>query len=279
MSKAKMVLGFSVALALVALAIWISFAVFGNSRKVVVASLPRPPQPIPTEVQPNVSKTPRAEEPSLLRRARKSQARPSADASVPRAAPEENILEKLRAANFIYNRVGDMWRGEPVDVILKLVPSELEKPQIPSVFLGKRTTGTVKITPEVSVELRGSAGFAIVPLTEVRKTISFSAPTSWQWKVTPEIAGENNLLTLSIYAHVDNGSPYTLEVYEDKINVKVTIAQQARDIIAHVNPLWAFFIAVIPPVFGGITWLRRKLGKRSPETATQSRPDVPEKVI
>jgi len=191
--------------------------------------------------------------------------------TAPSVAPGyEEALGALFSADFVYNRVDEMWHGTPVDVVLKLVPPDMPAPLISEALEGERKRGSVKVSPEISADLVGSAGLDVSPSEIVRKKFSLTAPTSWQWKVLPTKPGNRNLLTLTIYAHFDTDPPYTLAVYEDQIDVKVGILQRARITVAEIQPLWAFAAAAIPTVLGAIVWFRRRLRREGDASSLQA---------
>jgi hypothetical protein len=180
------------------------------------------------------------------------------DAAPSVASAYEEALATLFEADFVYNRVDEMWHGTPADVVLKLVPKHLPSPLISEALEGERKRGQVKVSPDVSAELTGSAGLDVSPLEISRKRFSLSAPTSWQWRVLATKPGDRNLLTLTIYAHFDQGPPYTVAVYEDRIDVRVGMFQRAKGLVAEIQPLWAFAAAAVPTVWGAVVWLRHR---------------------
>ncbi len=188
--------------------------------------------------------------------------------------PGKTIHERLRIKNsltnfpkgrFTYNRLKTMWRDVPETVVLKLNLASETTPTIPPSLRGEPKVGETAITPEMSVELRGTAGLVVKPSGPVRKRISNIAPTAWQWDVTPKTEKEQ-IMTLIIYIHVDDKEPFTLKTFEDEIHVKVTTWQQVKDVISEINPVWAFFAGAIPAIWAAWKWIRRQPRKSQKKT-------------
>jgi hypothetical protein len=193
-------------------------------------------------------------------------------------AKYDEFIHSLMNAQYVYNRINEMWRDTPTDVVLKLAPEGSRQPEISNSLSGEPRAGLIQVSWDVSAELKGSAGIEVSPSDLQKKKFSLSAPTAWQWTVTPTRTGGNNLLTLTIYAHFDDGVPYTLAVYEDRIKVRVSRMQQAQDVLADVKPVWAFMAAAVPSVWAGYVWFRnfrkggtKRQSERDPENVQNSR--------
>ncbi|MGK9170919.1 hypothetical protein KXR53_31775 [Inquilinus limosus] len=171
----------------------------------------------------------------------------------------KELVGGLDKGDFIYNRVREMWRDQPTTVFFRLAAPTGEAPTLPKAAQGETATGSVPVTPEMSVELSGSEGLVVEPKELVKKKISDLSATTWQWKVTPILEGPNQLLTLSVFVHIDDGAPYTLKTYEDNITVNVGAWQSVKDVISNVNPVWTFVVAAVPAISGIAIWLRRRL--------------------
>lgn len=110
----------------------------------------------------------------------------------------KELLSTLTKGQFVYNRITTMWRDVPETVLLKLNLASEAVPTLPRALAGESTPGLMPVTPEMSVELRGTAGLVVDPSEAVRKRISDLAPTEWQWKVTPTKSADAELLTLTV---------------------------------------------------------------------------------
>lgn len=172
----------------------------------------------------------------------------------------KSLLPKLDEGRFVYNRITEMWRDVPETVVFKLNLASEPAPSIPDTLRGERATGETPLTPEMSVELRGTAGLEVTPSGPIRQLVSDLAPTTWQWKVTPKIS-QDQLLTLTVFIHVDDKGPFTLKTFEDVIQVKVTAWQQTKDAISTINPVWAFVVGAIPVLWGAYAWIRGRKWK------------------
>lgn len=186
-----------------------------------------------------------------------------ADCYAERGPEQMNAEVKgLFSADFVYNRVEEMWRDQPTTVVLKIVPAHIPgiiSPNLP----GSRQSGKVSASRVLSASLRGSAGLVVTPTEAERRQFSAVAPTTWQWLVTPTPqAAADNLLTLTIYAQFDNDTPYTVAVYEDVIHVKVGYWQYAKEAFEGFRPAWAFVVAVVPALWAIWTYLRRSFDRR-----------------
>jgi hypothetical protein len=115
----------------------------------------------------------------------------------------------------------------------------------------------------MSVELKGTAGLTVSPSEAVPKRISDLSSTEWQWTVTPTNLAEAELLTLTIYVHVDDDGPFTLKTFEDEIQVKITNWQWAKDTVGNITPIWAFVVGAIPVFWGSYAWLRDRKWRKS----------------
>lgn len=177
----------------------------------------------------------------------------------------KKAMLKLAGGSFIYNRITTMWRDLPETVILKLSLASEPPPTISDTLRGTSIMGITPLAPEMSVGLDGTAGLEVTPDEPIRKRISDLAPTTWQWKVTPKMA-EDQLLTLSIFIHVDDKDPFTLKTFEDKIQVKVTSWQQTKDVVSFISPVWAFAAGAIPLLWGGYMWMRGRKWRPHKET-------------
>jgi hypothetical protein len=165
------------------------------------------------------------------------------------------LLPELAKSRFVYNRITTMWLDVAETVVFKLKLESGTPPQISSVMRGELASGLTPVTPEMSVELRGTAGFKIEPSGPIKQRISDVEASSWQWSVIPNKEGEGQL-ALTVFIHVDDKEPYILKTFEDRINVKVTGWKKVKDAVSDINPLWAFIVAVIPTVWAMYSWIR-----------------------
>jgi hypothetical protein len=160
-----------------------------------------------------------------------------------------------------------MWLKKPVDVELKLNVGSRTPPSLPQGLQGQTVAGTTPVTPQMSVQLQGSAGLDVQPSAAIRQNISDLSPTSWKWKVTPVSSDSVQLLTLTVFIHLDDKGPYTLQTYEDKIIVSVTSWQRIKAAVADIKPVWAFVAGAVPAIWGAYVWIRRRRSPLPPPMA------------
>ena len=178
-------------------------------------------------------------------------------------ASVQELLPALSEGQFVYNRLTTMWRDIPETVLLRLNLASDAAPTLPRALSGEPTLERTPVTQEMSVELRGTAGLTVEPSGAVRQRISDLTATDWQWIVTPTRSGELEVLTLTVYIHVDENGPYTLKTFEDEIQVNVTNWQWTKDTVAEINPIWAFVVGAIPVFWAAFSWIRGRKWKRS----------------
>ncbi len=174
----------------------------------------------------------------------------------------EEIVAGLKKAPLSYNRVTEMVRGErtPLALIVDLSGQADAEEEFTGLD-GQLVTAETEVTRHMSAELSGSA-FDIEPKGAHRKLITSVAPTRWDWTVTPIEQGKGKLLLLQVFVHIErNGEvspPITIDTFRDLIAVEVTAWDRVTDVVAAVNPVYAFGVAVITGISGLYTWWRRK---------------------
>ncbi|AZV77896.1 hypothetical protein EBB79_08300 [Parasedimentitalea marina] len=173
----------------------------------------------------------------------------------------KRVLPSLTDGQFIYNRITKLWRGAPETVVLKLNLASEAAPVLPPALSGESITGFAKVTPEMSVVLKGTAGLTVKPLGEARQRISDLSPTVWQWTVTGTKTNGAEILLLTVFIHVDDGAPFTLKTFEDEIQVNITDWQWIKGIASEMKPIWAFLIGAIPICWAAYVWLRNRRWK------------------
>lgn len=181
------------------------------------------------------------------------------------------ILPALEDGYFVYNQFSELKLGESETLVLKVAPTKTSAPDLSAVLAGEQKRGVIKITPELSAELQGTAGLDVEAMSTKQQRISDATPVEWSWKITPNRASEAELLTISIYLHVDENSPIRLKSYEEQITVTISPWLQMKSLVAEISPVWGFFAAVIPLSCGAVIWIRKRKWR---EPKSQWRPIV-----
>ena len=173
-----------------------------------------------------------------------------------------NLAEvtKSYTGSFIYNKIPEMWLGEPETIILTISPDVNADLDIPSAIKGVRIEGNTSVTATMSVEAIGSAGLEVKNEGSAKKILSNLAPASWQWRITP-IAPGSQSLRLTIYVHVDGDKAVTLQTYQETVSIKVYFWKRIEIMVASISPTWAFLVAFVTAVSGVTAWARSKMLK------------------
>ncbi|WP_434052600.1 MAG: hypothetical protein RDA78_25695 [Roseibium sp.] len=190
----------------------------------------------------------------------------------------DDVLDRFPEGSFIYNRITELRRGSPEDVVFKLNLDGSVHMELSDLLKGETFSGLTPVTTEMSVTLRGTSGLEVVAYGNDRKTVSPLAPTEWAWRVEPLDYADTELLTLSVFAHVEEGRAVTLQTFEDEVEVKVSRWRLVQDLASAINPYWAFTVAALPVMWSGFVFFRdEKWKKAKPDHEPYSPPSSPKK--
>lgn len=151
-----------------------------------------------------------------------------------------------------------MYRGEPEQISLVIDPTGRADLKLEMRALtGPVIETDTEITRKMSAEVTGSL-FEIAPAGAQTKTLSPLVPTRWDWRITPQKEGDAPL-TLNIYVifEQDGKKRETVAVrnYTDPIQVQVHAIDKVGDVVARVEPIYAFLVTVVTGLFGFCLWL------------------------
>lgn len=180
----------------------------------------------------------------------------------------EAIYDSLKEAPLAYNRPQMMTLGQRHELSLVIDPRAGAEPAAGLNLLeGTIVEDTTKISLHMSAELRGRA-FEVEPAGLQRRLVSPVALTRWSWFVTPLEAGEDQLITLNVYANIETGTvdlaPLSVRTFRDRIRVDVATWGYVMDIVNELSPVYTFVVAACGTLFGAAAWLweRRPRSRR-----------------
>jgi hypothetical protein len=121
----------------------------------------------------------------------------------------------------------------------------------------------ISIAPEMEARLTGQS-FAITAVTPERQLVSDQQETDWQWDVTPNREGTQELhLTVSVILNVDNGSlPRAIQTLDRQISVQVTWGQRLSGFLS-TNWQWLWAVVVAPLAAWAWHRFKKRPAKRS----------------
>ena len=177
------------------------------------------------------------------------------------------MLKKLKAAKLSYNRPESMQLDEPIQISLLVNPADQQEVKAQLGGLpGEIREGETKVARHMSAELNGGAAFEVDPKGPQQRDFTWVTATRWDWKVTPKVDGDDQLLTLDIYVHLvakdGKSSPIRIHTYRDKIRVDVSVWKR----LSHGLPAIAAMVTALATILGGTwagyVWLRKRSWKK-----------------
>lgn len=184
-------------------------------------------------------------------------------APLPRTpAPLATVLPTPDFGSIAYDVPDNMVRGEAVQVILLVSPSEdaallaaLEE-ELESVGQDPDNpqTATIKVAAYMAAQLDGAPGdaFDIVPLqADNAQPLNEDGPTQWEWTVVPLKGGRHRLI-LRIDRLVERGDilePLKEEVHRDDVVVDVPVGLRLQDAAGGFDLKWLAGVFIFPLFF------------------------------
>jgi hypothetical protein len=179
----------------------------------------------------------------------------------PETPAAQSAAAQVRAAKLAHNAPSAMTLNMPVSLRLAVDPSGGNPEDALAGLPGGVRTGQAELTPQVTASLYGS-GFDIRALKPARQVLAKDAVSTWEWEVTPREAGAHTLY-LEVFAHPGGGeAAASVKTYEDKIDVKVTIASEALHFVQTVQPLAGFLAAGVSLALAAIGFFANRGRKR-----------------
>jgi hypothetical protein len=181
----------------------------------------------------------------------------------------ERIVDNLRRVPLAYNRSDKMTFGKPTEIRLLIDASNTNRLLSALEGLeGSIVEDTTIATLHMSAELHGVT-FRVEPHGLQRKVVTPVNPTPWTWSVTPLEAGDDKVITLDLYAHIQDGDsvlePFSVRTYRDRISVDVTTWDYVVSMVKDLTPMHAFVVALFGTLSGIAAW-----GWRQSSTKTKS---------
>jgi hypothetical protein len=183
------------------------------------------------------------------------------------------IYDSLRRAPLAYNRPDKMTLGRRAEVSLVIDPTDTSDPAAALEGLeGSIVEGTTKISLNMSAQLQGAA-FRMEPDGLQRKLVTSGTPTRWTWFVTPLEAGDDKIITLDVYAHIQDGDnvlePFSVRTYRDRISVDVATWDYVVSMVQDLTPVHAFVVALFGTLSGIAAWAWRHSSRKT-KSATRT---------
>jgi len=183
-------------------------------------------------------------------------------------AAVDRVLQGLPTGNIAFNAPTSMILGNTYGIHLLL--SARHSVQQLQAELRQRVAGQdvlqgaqISIAPEMEARLTGQS-FAITAVTPERQLVSDQQETDWQWDVTPNREGTQELhLTVSVMLNVDNGSlPRAIQTLDRQISVQVTWGQRLSGFLG-TNWQWLWAVVVAPLAAWAWQRFKKRPAKRS----------------
>ena len=175
------------------------------------------------------------------------------------------LAEELKA-NVVYNAPTTMVLGEPTDIELLISRNTaLDALEAQLDADGPRRDARIKVAEHVEAVLNGD-GFDVKALTSEEQLVGSSNVTQWRWRVTPNIAGQQRELDLTISDALDDGRKEVVNaqaVYHSSIRVTVSIPWVVKKWIGE-NWKWSCTAVVFPLIVWA--WKQRGGHKRNPSS-------------
>lgn len=131
--------------------------------------------------------------------------------------------------------------------------------------------GTVRVAPTLQAQLVSSTLGEIESNTEEIQPLSFSRPTSWEWKIQPNEAGDASLRVL--LSLVTEGETVPVKNWEKQISVRKPLGLYLEDLELYLRKNGGWILGVLVFLLVTIQLIKRKLKVKWIETENYSGPD------
>lgn len=158
------------------------------------------------------------------------------------------LTDRLRTVPIAHETPEAARIGQPFDVTLSIDSTGAEEPTRALPGLGNIIEDVAQVSDDVQATLIGTA-FDIEALSPEVQALSPLTPNTWRWKVTPKVAGTQDLV-LEIFA-LEGGRTLPVRTFRDTVTVEVTALRQAIDLAQSANPLFVV-LGGIGSVLGGL---------------------------
>jgi len=161
----------------------------------------------------------------------------------------DTVVKNLATAEYRFNKPDQAFVDEPFRVVLVLPTAPGQDVESPFTGTeGKVETREARFSRYMDATLRGDPDLKITPSGPQERVTTSVAPTIWDWMITPEKAGDKNLV-IEVNALIVVGS--------DKNRVQLpTIRETIRvDVRPYhrVSTLWDAFVNFLKSFFGLLT--------------------------
>lgn len=164
----------------------------------------------------------------------------------PPASWVDTVIDSLRVGDIAFSTPESVRLNETTSVVL-LLSLQKHAESLARVLEGRvETAEGIKISPEMEAVLVGD-GFKITPVTPTKQVVGSFNTTRWEWKITPNTKG-NQELHLSLNARVQvegKDSPYVVQTFTKRILVEVTLADTFRTFLKE-NWQWLWTTILLP---------------------------------
>jgi hypothetical protein len=164
-----------------------------------------------------------------------------------------------------YSTPTKMKTSDTAKVVAKIGSNEVPKPilteGLPSEHGAHTETLTTPITLKMKMTLT-SADFTITPLSSQEQIVAGTAPTTWQWQISPTHSGKKLNLHMAAIVELHNLSKDYATVDRD-ISVEVD-ALDATEKFVEKNSVWVFG-TLGTCIAGGWAWLKRRKEPKTPD--------------
>ncbi|MGI9481787.1 MAG: hypothetical protein ACR2OR_05450 [Hyphomicrobiales bacterium] len=174
---------------------------------------------------------------------------------------KKSLVDQLVKAKYGFNKAESMVVGEVVDVALYIsTDKSFDAPALLFGLPGAQKSGELKVSSHVSANLHGSA-FKVTLKSKERQLISQTLPANWTWTVEAMEPGEKQLLTLEVYAYLENqgrlSDPISVRTLKENIEVNVSWYSRTASFLASIWQLLVGALALLLATGVGIVYQRR----------------------
>ena len=185
-------------------------------------------------------------------------------------SPIERFIDRgLRAGSGAFVVPSPVRRGEPVEVVLDIGPSDVSwrdvRRQVGGLDVG--AARLIEIPTRIVASLTADRDCSIVPKTSLDQAVFSGEHVIWRWAVTPRMGGRT-VLTVTLSAPLPfefpgHETPEPVLTVARAVTVTVTNADRLSDVWSWLGDYWLLVGAGFGAVAAAWEWLQRRRRRRT----------------